>query len=363
MAYQHQINYINNPAVKEQPAALAPPAQSTSHLSQYQFHPLFLANYTIGEELGSGGYGFVVSAREKKTGIERAVKFIFRNKIPAHSWVKDRELGPIPMEIYILKNVRHPSVIGYVDSYQDSNFCYLVMELHGTSWSSTAAESELSSPRSPALSETSSFGSTSSYCSTPLDEYPSFFEQQPVIKRRTSCDLFECIERHNYFEEPLAKMIFKQIVSCVAHLDMLGVCHRDIKDENIVIDDQFQVKLIDFGSAVLLPRHFGENKNYLFNQFYGTVSFASPEILLGRPYRAEPAEIWSLGVLLYTILFGEVPFHDSNMAIAGQFVQPKIRVSPECLSLISCMLNRSPEKRPSIHQILLHPWFSEYQNY
>ncbi|KAI8643117.1 kinase-like domain-containing protein [Parasitella parasitica] len=233
------------------------------------------------------------------------------------------------------------------------------MELHGTSWSSTSTESELSSPRSPALSETSSFGSTNSYCSTPSEEYPSFLEQQqPVIKRRTSCDLFECIERHNNFEEPLARMIFKQIASCVAHLDLLGVCHRDIKDENIVIDDKFQVKLIDFGSSVLLPRHFGDNKNYLFNQFYGTVSFASPEILLGRPYRAEPAEIWSLGVLLYTILFGEVPFHDSNMAIAGQFVQPKINVSQECFSLISWMLSRSPEHRPTIHQVLLHPWFS-----
>lgn len=220
------------------------------YLTHYGFHPSFLSKYVIGEELGSGGYGFVVSAREKATGIERAVKFIFKNKIPAHSWVKDRELGVIPMEIYILKNVSHPSVISYIDSYQDDHFCYLVMELHGTQWSSAINNFEASS-RSPALSESSSFGgSTSSYCSildSPIDEYPTnkksgeFFEEQHVIKRRTSCDLFECIERHNNFEEPLAKMIFKQIASCVAHLDLIGVCHRDIKDENIVIDDQFQV--------------------------------------------------------------------------------------------------------------------------
>jgi serine/threonine protein kinase len=237
MAYQHQINYINN---KE------PQYPASAYLQHYQFHPTFLANYIIGEELGSGGYGFVVSARERRTGIERAVKFIFRNKIPAHSWVKDRELGHIPMEIYVLKNVRHPSVIGYVDSYQDNHFCYLVMELHGTQWTA-ALDDSLEAPRSPALSETSSFGSSSSYSSmldSPVDEYPSYFDEAPVIKRRTSCDLFECIERHNNFEEPLAKMIFKQIVSCVAHLDRLGVCHRDIKDENIVIDDQFQVHKI-----------------------------------------------------------------------------------------------------------------------
>lgn len=223
-----------------------------TYLSHYKFHPTFLTKYSIGEELGSGGYGFVVSARERTSGIERAVKFIFKNKIPAHSWVKDSELGPIPMEIYILKNVSHTSVIQYIDSYQDDHFCYLIMELHGTQWSNNFDTT--TSSRSPALSESSSFGSNSSYCSildSPIDEYPSTasidskstndFFHQPIIKRRTSCDLFECIERHNNFEEPTAKMIFKQIASCVAHLDSIGVCHRDIKDENIVIDDQFQV--------------------------------------------------------------------------------------------------------------------------
>lgn len=214
-----------------------------ANLSQYQLHPLFLNNYIIGEELGSGGYGFVVSAREKKTGIERAVKFIFRNKIPAHSWVRDRELGDIPMEVYILKNVRHSSVIGFVDFYQDHQFGYLVMELHGTQWSHN---NTMTPTRSPALSETSSTTTTSyaSMINSPIDECPSYFDEKPQelpMKRRTSCDLFECIERHQYFEEPLAKMIFEQIVSCVAHLDLLGICHRDIKDENIVIDDQFQV--------------------------------------------------------------------------------------------------------------------------
>ena len=154
-------------------------------------------------------------------------------------------------------------------------------------------------------------------------------------------------------------MIFHQIAQCVAHLDNLGVCHRDIKDENIVIDDQFRVKLIDFGSAVILPRHYGQNKACMFTKFYGTISFASPEILTCQPYRAEPAEVWSLGVLLYTILFGEVPFHGPEMAVLGQFAPPKIPVSSKCLHLLSCMLQRSPEKRPTIHQILLHPWLRE----
>ncbi|CEG83844.1 Putative CAMK/CAMKL/PASK protein kinase [Rhizopus microsporus] len=327
---------------------------SSACLMNYPLHPDFLANYIIGEELGAGGYGFVVSARERKTGIERAVKFIYRHMVPPHSWVKDNTLGHIPMEIYILKNIRHPNIIGYVDSYQDHCFCYLVMELHGTQW--TGSPDNNNFPRSPALSETSQ-STCSSFLDSPIEEY---LPEPPMIKRRTSCDLFECIEKHNYFQEPLAKMIFQQIASCVAYLDILGICHRDIKDENIVIDDQYQVKLIDFGAAVVLPRHYGDHTKYLMTQFHGTVSFASPEILMGRPYKAESAEIWSLGVLLYTILFGEIPFHDTKMAIAGRFAQPKVQVSPTCLNLISWMLQRSPEHRPTIHQVLMHPWFSEF---
>lgn len=355
-------------------------------LMHHRLCPEFLGKYILGEELGSGGFGFVVSATERRTGIERAVKFIFRHKVPAHAWVRDPELGPVPMEVYVLKHVRHENVVNFVDFYQDESFIYLVMELHGTQWSAnvntpninntSSYSSSTDAPRSPALSETSDDSSVSSSPGTPIEEYPP----TRLYARRTSCDLFECIERHHNFEESLAKYIFRQIVNCVAYLDNLGICHRDIKDENIVIDDKYhvsidvhcfvghhirylihlisQVKLIDFGSAVILPRHYGQNKPCYFGKFYGTVSFASPEILLCKPYRAEPAEIWALGVLLYTILFGEVPFTHPSMAIAGRFATPKIKVSSKCMHLLSCMLERNPDKRPTIQMIRTHPWLA-----
>ncbi|KAG0174159.1 hypothetical protein DFQ28_004673 [Apophysomyces sp. BC1034] len=355
--YPHAMLPPSPPATPQPKLELTVSARS---LMNHRLHPDFLAKYSLGEELGSGGFGFVVSAYERRTNIERAVKFIFRHRVPSHAWLHDPELGLIPMEIYVLKNVQHPNIVGYIDSYQDGSFFYLVMELHGTQWTPSTSEAGSNnsqmSTRSPALSQTSEDSFTSSVDTRLDEEYPP---PSRMFVRRTSCDLFECIERHHNFEEPLAKMIFKQIAECVAHLDRMGICHRDIKDENIVIDSQYKVKLIDFGSAVALPRHYGQNKTYLFGKFYGTISFASPEILMCQTYRAEPAEIWSLGVLLYTILFGEVPFHDPNMAIAGRFAQPKIRVSPQCIHLVSCMLERSPENRPTIHHVLTHPWFHD----
>ncbi|KAG0173698.1 hypothetical protein DFQ28_003541 [Apophysomyces sp. BC1034] len=323
-----------------------PTTMSARHLRNHRLHPDFDKKYSLGQELGSGGFGFVVSAYERRTGIERAVKFIFRNRVPASGWVRDPEMGPIPMEIYVLKHVRHQNIVQFQDAYQDATFFYLVMELHGTEWSQPLAPQH-----PPTLSNTSDDSQNSSVLDSPIDP-----PAPAALGRRTSCDLFECIEQHHNLDESLAKDIFRQIVDCVAYLDKLGICHRDIKDENIVIDSDYKVKLIDFGSSVILPR---QRSKAVFSKFYGTISFASPEILRCEPYRAEPAEIWSLGVLLYTILFGEVPFHDPAMAMAGCFAQPKLKVSPECLHLISCMLERSPSNRPSIHQVLSHPWLRE----
>ncbi|KAG0735745.1 hypothetical protein G6F57_008378 [Rhizopus arrhizus] len=317
---------------------------SARSLMYHSLHPSFTEKYILGQELGSGGFGFVVSAYERQTGIERAVKFIVRKRVPSTAWVCDHEMGPIPMEIYVLKHVRHPNIIQYCDAYQDDVYFYLVMEIHGTQWKSQ----EYPLLHSPALSQNSQSTLSS-------EEEDEMMEPQRQFVRRTSCDLFECLEQHKYFEEGLAKKIFRQIVECVAYLDNLGVCHRDIKDENIVIDENYKVKLIDFGSAVMIPRH----SKKLFIRFYGTILFASPEILLQKHHRAEPAEVWSLGILLYTLLFGEVPFPDPKSAISGPILQPKIRVSVECQHLIVSLLEKNPEHRPTIHQVLNHPWFTQ----
>ncbi|KAF9353876.1 hypothetical protein BGX26_008375 [Mortierella sp. AD094] len=355
---------------------------SARHLQHHTLQPKFLAEYSLGDELGSGGFGFVVSATRKSDHKEVAVKFIFRDKVPVHGWAMDPELGIIPMEIYVLRNVRHTNIIGFLNVYQDFKFFYLVMELHGTPWSASnpllnknnsintntsmieaMANATLNQRTSGSNSTSSSisFQSTSSSSSsTSLSHSGSESDlcveppKPSLLVRRTSCDLFECIEHHSKFSESQARMIFKQIVECVDYLNSRGICHRDIKDENIVIDNDFKVKLIDFGSAVVIPRPQGK----LFDRFYGTINYASPEILKGEKYRAEAAEIWSLGILLYTILYGEVPFNDPVQAISGPYITPRVRSSPECQHLLNWMLSKCPERRATIEDVVSHPWLS-----
>ncbi|KAF9120315.1 hypothetical protein BGW39_011512 [Mortierella sp. 14UC] len=355
---------------------------SAQHLQHHAMVPEFVSEYTLGDELGSGGFGFVVSATRNSDKKEVAVKFIFREKVPVYGWAKDPELGVIPMEIHVLRNVAHANIIGFLNVYQDYKYFYLVMELHGTPWSASnpllnnmqqasmmgamaqatmnqrnvnaaAAAGSTSTTSSGSYQATSSSSSSSSL--NQLADSGDESHQPPksaLLVRRTSCDLFECIEHHSKFTEIQARVIFKQIVECVHYLSSRGICHRDIKDENIVIDNDFRVKLIDFGSAVIIPKSQGK----LFDRFYGTINYASPEILKGEKYRAESAEIWSLGILLYTILYGEVPFNDPGQAISGPYIPPRVRSSGECLHLLNWMLAKKPEQRATIEDVANHPW-------
>lgn len=310
----------------------------------YQLNNKFASLYQLVDQIGSGGYGFVMSAVHRVTKQEVAVKFIYKSKLPL-----DSRKG-LPLEISILKKIQHPTVINYIDHFEDDIYHYLVMELYGCEWIPSSHElsssSSLSSPVTPKSDENDHFSA-----SLTLSD-----KQQKV--RRSSCDLFECIERHTKLSEAQTHKIFKQIVQCVYDLSNIGVYHRDIKDENIVIDSDFKVKLVDFGSAITVPLSQEARDQYTITKFHGTVSFASPEILLGLPYRPEPAEVWSLGVLLFTLLYGQLPFSESNQVITATWnrsIQPK---SSDCMDLLCDLLKSNPKKRLTIKEILQHPWMN-----
>src|SRR5579859_3206229 len=128
------------------PAPGSNPTVSYTHLQNHKLEPTFAVRYVLQDELGSGGFGFVVSALRVADGREVAVKFILRAKVPRHGWVSDPDLGLVPIEISILSRVDHPAVVKMEDYYEDEKFFYLVMELHGNPWTKTAR----GTPKKPA---------------------------------------------------------------------------------------------------------------------------------------------------------------------------------------------------------------------
>jgi serine/threonine protein kinase len=182
----------------------------------------------------------------------------------------------------------------------------------------------------------------------------SEFEYSETGTKRTAMDLFECIEKFESFTEPAARHIFSQIMNAVVYLYHIGLIHRDIKDENILIDDQFHVKLIDFGSAAF----FDPTGEQCFDMFLGTKQYASPEILMQKEYNGPEAEVWALGCCLYILLTGSVPFATQQQAIEGIFTKPNRNLSPACKDLLQRMFEKNPIHRITFKEIQGHPWLT-----
>ncbi|KAH7339528.1 kinase-like domain-containing protein [Rhizoctonia solani] len=319
----------------------------------YLLDAKFAQQYCLETELGSGGYGFVLSARNVYSNEQVAVKFINRRLVPTRGLIRDYKNDIVPLEAVVLQLAEHPGVVRFYGLYQDGMYFYLA-KLHGSPWSKNTKNKHKSERDIPTLRRIS--------LSSPHDEIPlgprgslPLLAARPQMPRRASYDLFECIEQHERLSEGQAKYIFAQVVESVWYLDSIGITHRDIKDENLVIDREFKVKFIDFGSAVIRDVR---KPPPTYTSFFGTVTFASPEILKNLPYTAPPAEVWTLGILLSFLVTGQSPFPTTEHAMHAVMCEPheSIVVSPTCGDLIRKCLNPDPVRRFTIQQVRDHPW-------
>ncbi|KAF9788516.1 Pkinase-domain-containing protein [Thelephora terrestris] len=173
-------------------------------------------------------------------------------------------------------------------------------------------------------------------------------------------ELFDYLVEKGRVSEAETRIIFGQLCLSVAYIHGKGILHRDLKLENVLLDERCRVKLGDFG----FTREF--ERGSLLETFCGTTGYASPEMLQGKKYIGPEVDVWSLGIILYTLLTGGLPFDDDDdvvmrrKIIKGEYDDPEW-LSDEVRDLIRKVLNQDSLQRLSISQILAHPWFTAHR--
>ena len=266
----------------------------------------FTDYYELKEVIGKGKFGVVNRGIHKKTQQQVAVKIINKDNIKT---LEDKEL--VRIEIGILKLCHHPNVVRLLDHLENEDYIFIVTE---------------------------------------------------YIEGGTLGQYFK--KKNFNFSERQASSIISQIAQGIKYLHKYGIVHRDLKPDNIMITQQNEfgvVKIMDFGLSKIV------STQEKMVDGYGTLSYVAPEVLLRTPYNKE-VDIWSMGIILYYMLCGHLPFKGSKeVIIAEKIVNDELEFDEEewevrskrVRELIVSCLKKEPEERITIDDFLNHPWFKK----
>ena len=262
--------------------------------------------YEMKEVIGKGKFGVVNLGIHRKTGQQVAIKILNKENIKT---LEDKEL--VQIEIGILKLCHHPNIVRLLDHLENTDYIYIVTEF---------------------------------------------------IEGGTLGQYFK--KKKFNFSERQAMNIMSQLASGVKYLHQYGIVHRDLKPDNIMITQQNEygvIKIMDFGLSKIVSPH------EKMVDGYGTLSYVAPEVLLRTPYNKE-VDIWSMGVILFYMLSGRLPFRGSKeQEVAEKIVYEQLEFDEDdwetrtqkVQDLISCCLEKKAEDRIKINQFLNHPWFKK----
>ncbi|XP_069470593.1 serine/threonine-protein kinase SIK3 isoform X2 [Ambystoma mexicanum] len=176
-----------------------------------------------------------------------------------------------------------------------------------------------------------------------------------VTEYASGGEIFDHLVAHGRMAEKEARRKFKQIVAAVHFCHCRNIVHRDLKAENLLLDANLNIKIADFGFSNLF------SPGQLLKTWCGSPPYAAPELFEGKEYDGPKVDIWSLGVVLYVLVCGALPFDGSTLqnlrarVLSGKFRIPFF-MSTECEHLIRHMLVLDPTKRLSMEQICKHKW-------
>ncbi len=263
--------------------------------------------YEVRDVLGKGKFGLVRLGIHKESGRKVAIKIINKKLVSL------LDLEQVKTEVEILKIAQHPYIIRLYDVFENEKYIYIIME----------------------------------HCA--------------------GGDLFSYIEKRGFqLKETRAAQIIHKLSTAIYYLHQYGIVHRDLKPENILMTndtEEADIRLLDFGLGKII------GPNEFCTEPFGTFSYAAPEVLLEKPYNFK-ADLWTIGIITYLLVAGFLPFDDENSEkeIARQTVYEPTpfpnsvwkNISSEAKAFVNNLLNKDPNKRMNIKQILEHPWLKKY---
>jgi len=260
--------------------------------------------YVLGRKLGVGGFASVCEATHEQTKERVALKCIERNHLNSDAMIK--------RETALCRTLRHQNIVAYKAHYVTERAVYLALEL---------AEGG---------------------------------------------ELYDQLEQAGKFTEAKARDFLKQIVDGVSYCHTMGVCHRDLKLENLLLSADGTLKITDLGFSTQFT-------NASPKSVVGTALYVAPEVVLrdGREYNGEAADVWSIGIILYLLTAGRFPFNRGQAGGVGpgmsratkdRFRNDNFRVmphfSPSLVSLLRRILCADPLRRATIAEIRQHEWYT-----
>lgn len=208
------------------------------------------------------------------------------------------------MEIRVNQQIHHPGIVELLDLFEDNTNFYLILE----------------------------------FCA--------------------NGELFSYITERGKLTEDAAKPIIRQLLEVIKYYQSMNVSHRDLKPENLLIGQDGKIKIADFGLATFM------NSDGTVNESCGSPCYASPECLSGSRYDGRATDMWSLGVIMFAMLTGNIPWSSTTQRALfeqirhGDFEIPKT-LSPECISMISGLMCVNSRERMTVDMAMSHPWIAK----